>query len=380
MGNCMRISAIKKCEKSNGVAGPSHGGSRRRGFRCNVHGAGPRDRCFEQLLSLPPPEPRQRVETGAAWSWRGGRDDPGRRHRGKRRGPEGEGGTQGGGKTRPIAPLIHSAESAYDALMATTKRTRNASGAGASHSKRRVGASTRRAGASTRSNSKKTPGPKKTPKKRAAPGPSRSTAKSIPTRATSKRRTKGRAARDPKPVARGANKASARTANKAPTRTANKAPARTANKALARVGTRTTKGIGTGTAKEKRSIVAHQKGAAASAAGRRQSDVRRRDGAGHIDPDYAADLLAQGGTSDRDENRSGFIEQSRSGDDLAENLGEEFVASATSGENQEEDVLDQEVPEERGGPFVESTAGAEFGWGTDASNPKDAKREPFPTT
>jgi hypothetical protein len=108
--------------------------------------------------------------------------------------------------------------------------------------------------------------------------------------------------------------------------------------------------------------------------------VRRRDGSGHIDPRYAAELLAQRGTSDRDEDGSGFLGHPRSGDDLAENLGEEFVASATSGENQEEEVLDQEVPEERGGPFVESTGGTEFAWGTDASNPKNAKREPFPTT
>jgi hypothetical protein len=229
--------------------------------------------------------------------------------------------------------------------------------------------------------------------------------------------TKGTAARDPKPVARAAsktsaraasktparaaNKAPARAANKAPARAANKAPARAANKAparaasktparaankaparaanktLARVGTRMTKNPGTGSTR-KQAIVARNKGA--SAGGRRQSDVRRRDGTGHIDPKYAADLLAQGGTSDRDEDPSGFIAQPRSGDDLAENLAEEFVASATSGENQEEEVLDQEVPEERGGPFVESTAGAEFAWGTDASNPKDAKREPFPTT
>jgi hypothetical protein len=108
--------------------------------------------------------------------------------------------------------------------------------------------------------------------------------------------------------------------------------------------------------------------------------VRRRDGTGHIDPRYAADLLAQRGTSDRDDAGPGFVENPRSGDDLAENLAEEFVASATSGENQEEEVLDQEVPEERGGPFVESSGGTEFGWGTDDSNPKSAKREPFPTT
>jgi hypothetical protein len=341
---------------------------------------------------LTPLEPRQWVKTSSPWSRNG--EGPRRpRHEmfGQAEGTPGEGQRKGGRETRPIAPLIHDAESAYDATMATTKRTRNASGTGPSHSKR--------------SNSKKTPGPKK----RAAHGTSRSAAKVTPTRSTSKRGTKGTAARDPKPVARAASKTSARAASKTPARAANKAPARAANKAparaankaparaasktparaankaparaanktLARVGTRMTKNPGTGSTR-KQAIVARNKGA--SAGGRRQSDVRRRDGTGHIDPKYAADLLAQGGTSDRDEDPSGFIAQPRSGDDLAENLAEEFVASATSGENQEEEVLDQEVPEERGGPFVESTAGAEFAWGTDASNPKDAKREPFPTT
>lgn len=67
-------------------------------------------------------------------------------------------------------------------------------------------------------------------------------------------------------------------------------------------------------------------------------------------------------------------------DDLAEELGEEFVESATSGEQAAEDMRDEEVPEESGGPFVETSGNAEFAYGTDASNPKDAERAPFPTT
>src|SRR5579863_9839394 len=43
----------------------------------------------------------------------------------------------------------------------------------------------------------------------------------------------------------------------------------------------------------------------------------------------------------------------RESDDLAEELGEAFVMTATSGEQADEDIRDQEVPEERGGPFVE---------------------------
>ena len=67
-------------------------------------------------------------------------------------------------------------------------------------------------------------------------------------------------------------------------------------------------------------------------------------------------------------------------DDLAEELGEEFVQSATSGEQAAQDIRDEEVPEESGGPFVETSGRSEFAYGTDASNPKDAEPAPFPTT
>ena len=65
-------------------------------------------------------------------------------------------------------------------------------------------------------------------------------------------------------------------------------------------------------------------------------------------------------------------------DDLAESLAEEFVHSATSGENQAEEALDQIVPEEIGGPFVETSAEEEFADGTDESNPSDAEPEAMP--
>src|SRR5258708_39193056 len=67
-------------------------------------------------------------------------------------------------------------------------------------------------------------------------------------------------------------------------------------------------------------------------------------------------------------------------DDLAEELGEEFVESVTSGEQAAEDMRDEEVPEESGGPFVETSGASECAYGTDASNPKDAECAPFPTT
>jgi hypothetical protein len=65
-------------------------------------------------------------------------------------------------------------------------------------------------------------------------------------------------------------------------------------------------------------------------------------------------------------------------DDLAESLAEEFVHAATSGENQGEDTQDQVVPEEIGGPFIETSAEEEFADGIDESNPSDAEVEPMP--
>ena len=54
-------------------------------------------------------------------------------------------------------------------------------------------------------------------------------------------------------------------------------------------------------------------------------------------------------------------------DDSSELLAEEFVASATSGEEVVEDEWNQELVEERGGPFVETSAKREFAEGTDLS-------------
>lgn len=109
--------------------------------------------------------------------------------------------------------------------------------------------------------------------------------------------------------------------------------------------------------------------------------VRREDRPGHLDPRYAAQLRAQSGALNEDHDPSAFINSPRGRkDDLAEELGEAVVEKATSGEDDGEDVLDQVVPEEQGGPFVETNASEEFGLGTDESNPRGAKREPFPTT
>ena len=105
--------------------------------------------------------------------------------------------------------------------------------------------------------------------------------------------------------------------------------------------------------------------------------LRRRDGAGHIDPTYAADLLQRG----RElviPSAQPFVDGPTSDDDLAEELAEKAVEAAVTGEDEMTDDLADYVPEEEGGPFVVTSAGAEMIDDVDASNPKGATREPFP--
>jgi hypothetical protein len=90
-------------------------------------------------------------------------------------------------------------------------------------------------------------------------------------------------------------------------------------------------------------------------------------------------LRSQSGPQEEDPRP--FVESARRpGDDLAEERGEEVIEKATTGGDEAEELLDQVVPEEQGGPFVETNAAQEFAHGTDPSNPPGAKREPFPTT
>jgi hypothetical protein len=105
----------------------------------------------------------------------------------------------------------------------------------------------------------------------------------------------------------------------------------------------------------------------------------RRDATGHLDPKYARELRARSREGEEDRGARAFLRGSRSSDDLAEELGEEAVATMTSGEDQSE-RLELEVDEERGGPFVPSRARVELARGTDRSNPRGATREPFPKT
>lgn len=65
-------------------------------------------------------------------------------------------------------------------------------------------------------------------------------------------------------------------------------------------------------------------------------------------------------------------------DDFRQMLGEEVLIAATSGDDAGEEMHEEVVPEEVGGPFVETTAAKELAPGSDESNPPDAEAEPLP--
>lgn len=86
----------------------------------------------------------------------------------------------------------------------------------------------------------------------------------------------------------------------------------------------------------------------------------------------------------RDDDADAFLPDPDGGpahtrDGLAQELAEEFLMSATSGEYVGEDALDREVPEESGGPFVIHPARYEYALDVDGSNPADASREALPS-
>jgi hypothetical protein len=108
--------------------------------------------------------------------------------------------------------------------------------------------------------------------------------------------------------------------------------------------------------------------------------VKRQDRAGHLAPKYAKDLRRLSKASAAPKEPRSFVNRGRSMDPLAEELAEEFVETVTSGEDEGTELRDGFTEEEVGGPFVSTPARREFAHGTDASNPKGSKREPFPTT
>lgn len=113
---------------------------------------------------------------------------------------------------------------------------------------------------------------------------------------------------------------------------------------------------------------------------KKKSDAKREDRPGHLDPAHAASLVEKGRASHPKDDDRAFITGKHTKDGLAEELAEEAVVAMTSGEDGLTDDIDAQNEEERGGPFVITPASREMAKGTDASNPKGAKREPFPRT
>jgi hypothetical protein len=109
-----------------------------------------------------------------------------------------------------------------------------------------------------------------------------------------------------------------------------------------------------------------------------QRPIQRRDATGHLDPKYAADLRKRSLPRARDGEDVAFLGRAKSTDPLAEALGEEFLEAATTGEDAGLEDLNQNLPEDEGGPFVLTRGRDEFARGADPSNPRDATREPFP--
>ena len=110
----------------------------------------------------------------------------------------------------------------------------------------------------------------------------------------------------------------------------------------------------------------------------RKKAVRRRDATGHLDAEYVRKLRAAS-LSPRDEARA-FVTGFRTGEPLAEELGEAFLQSATSGEESEPERRERVLTEEEGGPFVRTRASTEFAYDVDESNIAEATREPLPKT
>jgi hypothetical protein len=116
----------------------------------------------------------------------------------------------------------------------------------------------------------------------------------------------------------------------------------------------------------------------------RKQPIKRRDGAGHIDPRYARELLAKARETRNDEDSPeathAFLKGTRSSEPLAREMAESFLEAATAGEGSEAERRDQLTPDELGGPFVVTSAGEEFASGTDESNIPEALREALPRT
>jgi hypothetical protein len=112
----------------------------------------------------------------------------------------------------------------------------------------------------------------------------------------------------------------------------------------------------------------------------KRTPISRRDGAGHLNPEYEAHLLALGRASKTGESAAFVDGGLADSDSYATELALEYIESATGAQSEGQEMLDRQTPEEDGGPFVETSAHTEFATDSDAPNIEGATREPFPTT
>lgn len=94
---------------------------------------------------------------------------------------------------------------------------------------------------------------------------------------------------------------------------------------------------------------------------RTQPKFRRRDGSGHLDPAYESLLLSASAGSSGGRLERAFL-GSRSSDPVAEEWASDFVAGVTSGHAEAQELLDRTLPEEDGGPFLETSAKTELAY------------------
>jgi hypothetical protein len=109
----------------------------------------------------------------------------------------------------------------------------------------------------------------------------------------------------------------------------------------------------------------------------RKKAGKHRDATGHLDAEYER-RVREGVQRPNDD--LAFLSGFRTGEPLAEELGEAFLESATSGEESEPERRERILPEESGGPFVRTRASQEFAYDLDESNIAEATREPLPKT
>ena len=132
--------------------------------------------------------------------------------------------------------------------------------------------------------------------------------------------------------------------------------------------------------KKKAAPARKKKAAPAKKKAKAKKPIKRRDATGHLDQDYARDLRRSSQENVEHDDDRAFLVGKNAEDPTAQELGREFVETVTSGEDEGNELRDQFVSEEIGGPFVPSTSGQEIAEDTDESNPEGATREPFPKT